>query len=227
MIAPMFLRLVVFSLTAVVVLLPGLAAGSSGSVGSRDVSDTTTGEGIFVQECNGFDAITGYGITRDYHFVTDPGGDLVFERRQVRFSGALANAETGRAMQYDGEFTRLADYDQGRIEIAGLAVYLELPGSGSLSYVIDRRAGDLTDNPLAVLRAVASHATTTGLCDLLDGPPVADPTSPLNLFAPAPASADDNSLDEGHGASVVRPFAVETEADAPEFCGTQRAGTPC
>ncbi|MGH2561168.1 MAG: hypothetical protein ACRDJH_19035, partial [Thermomicrobiales bacterium] len=185
MIIPLFLRLVVLTLTVAVALVPALAHGSPGAAGTREVSETTTREDLFVQECNGFDAVTGYTVTRDYRFVTDPNGDLVFERRHVRFSGAFANAETGRAMPYQGEFTRIADYDQGQTVIADLAVHLDLPDTGSVSYAIDLRTGDLADNPLVVLRELASHATAAGLCNLLAGFPNAEPTGPLDLLGPA------------------------------------------
>jgi hypothetical protein len=208
MIASIVLRLVVFSLTAAVFLLPGLDAAAAIPGGTREVSTTTTRDGLFVQECDGFDAVTAYTVTRDYRSVTDPDGALVYERRHVQFSGAFANAATGRAMPYQGEFTRLADYEQGLVVIAGLSVQLEFPDAGSVNYAIDRRTGDIADDPLAVLREVATHATTFGLCDLLDGFPVTDPVGPLDLLGPASEVADEPV-----------PYG--------DACGTKRAGTRC
>jgi hypothetical protein len=209
MIAPLFLRLVMLSLTAAIVLLPGLANAAPLPDGTREVSDATTRENLFVQECAGFDAVTGYTVTRDYRFVTDPLGALVYERRHVEFSGAFTNGETGRAMPYQGEFTRIADYEQGQIEIAGLAVHLDLPDAGRLTYAVDRRTGDIADDPLAVLRELASHATTTSLCGLLEGFPSDNQIDPVDLIVPTGETAD----------STTAPIGI--------LCGTVWAGGPC
>lgn len=164
----MFTRLVVCALVLTLsVVLAGTVAADA-PTGARAVSTTERQDDAIVQACDRFDLVASYTAFRDYRFVTDPSGALVHEERFVRFSGSVANGETGRSLSYDGEFTRIADYDAGSVSTHGFVLWDGVLGEESTLVTIDQRLGDLTDDLPGMLLAAAPQHLGGDLCGILD-----------------------------------------------------------
>jgi hypothetical protein len=136
-----------------------------------DWSDISAQENVLVQSCFDFDITSSYTTNRTFHVVKDYTGATVYERRDVSFTGTIANALSGQSLAYEGKFERTADYDQGIVRITDLELRLGLPNPGAMTVTVARQDHDLIDNPPAVLLEFAPSGLRVGLCGLLDGDP--------------------------------------------------------
>ncbi|MFL5758574.1 MAG: hypothetical protein ACJ789_02480 [Thermomicrobiales bacterium] len=186
-----------------------IAAGSihhkDAAASSADSSNTISEENVLVQACKGFAITTSYTADRAYHIVEYHTGHTVVERREVSFAGAIGNAKTGKSYAYDGHYTRLANFDQGKTTFSDLLLRFEVgtPGQFSVSFagtspdrlsvswasgepgqftVPFEQAGiELVDNPLAVVQAIVPNVLHVDLCSMFGASATIKGAAPQNI----------------------------------------------
>jgi hypothetical protein len=148
-----------------------LMSAPAAATDTTDWSDISAQENVLVQSCPSFNITSSYSVNRAYHVVKDYTGATVYERRDVSFTGTIANALSGQSLAYEGKFERTADYDQGIVRITDLELRLGLPNPDVITVTVARQDHDLIDNPPAVFLEFAPSGLRVGLCSMLDGDP--------------------------------------------------------
>jgi hypothetical protein len=144
----------------------GILSAPAAAQHTTDWSETSSGENVLVQSCSGFSVISSYTADREDHVVKDYTGQSVYERRDVTFSGTLANTSTDKAYLYDGHFTRTANWDQGGVLISNLLVRFEVGTPGEFSFSLGNADFDMVDSPPAVVQSIVPHVLHMDLCYL-------------------------------------------------------------
>jgi hypothetical protein len=147
----------------------GAIQGSAAAKTTADPSNTISDENVMVQACNGFDITTSYTVIRTYHVVEYHTGHTVIERRHVSFAGSLGNAATGKVYAYDGQYTRLANFDQGESSFSDFQLWFEVGTPGMFSVSYPKVNFDLQDDPLSVVQAIVPNVLHMDLCYLFGG----------------------------------------------------------
>jgi hypothetical protein len=153
--------------TLIVTFAVRSSAGASGGV--RDWSDTVSQEDVFVQACSDFNITSSYTSDRKHHDVADANGEMVYERLQVSFAGALQNAKNGQFVPIDGKFTRTSDYVHGNVWVSHFELRIGLLTPGDFTVTIARQEMDLLADPVAVLNSFVPRELATDLCLRLEG----------------------------------------------------------
>jgi hypothetical protein len=165
----------------------GVLSAPAAAADTTNWPETTGHENVLVQSCSSFSIISSYTTDREDHVVKDYTGQSVYERRDVTFSGTLANTSTDKAYLYDGHFTRSANWDLGEVRISDLLLRFEVGTPGEFSFSLGKADFDLADSPPAVVQAIVPHVLHMDLCYLFgDSPRKCEPSAPgrLDLLHP-------------------------------------------
>jgi hypothetical protein len=168
-----------FRIVRIVALVFSLMAISLASVSTRDATmgsavaaerknwfETNYQESVLVQLCGGFDLTSSYTANLDRQLLIDDAGDEVFEQLNVEFAGSLNNAVSGKAYQYNGNFTRWSNYIQGRVTITDLALRFEVGAPGEFTVAVDRIEMNLVADPTEVIKQFVPNTLQLELCSL-------------------------------------------------------------
>src|SRR5262245_17831170 len=163
--AHLFPRLLLVALTAAVISSGLLASSASADTISR--TETSSGEGVYVQNCYWFNITTSFTTTRTIHMISSATGGPVAEQTNVRFAGTLAIDATSQSLPYEGKFTRISDSRRNSITIRDFDLRLQLPAAEEVVINFEQRELDLPADPPAVLRTVAYTELGSSVCMLL------------------------------------------------------------
>jgi hypothetical protein len=184
-------RSLFISLTFVLIAFGLVTAPAARAAGTCTWSEESSREDVPVQACGGFAITSSYTTIRAYHIVADRSGATVFEREQVNFTGAIANATTGKSFGYDGHLTRSADYDQGKSLISDLLLRFRVDTPNMVTISFARVDFNLVDSPPAVIQAIVPTALQVDLCTLLGNSSTGEGAGTSNLDQPFPLSIPD------------------------------------
>lgn len=230
-----------FALMAVVLLKP------AGAAERTTWTDTSSPEAQLVQSCDGFGITTSYTVNRVHNLIEEYAHEVVIERQQVDFTGAMANSKTGLSYAYDGHYTTVADLDKGTNSISNLQLRFGAGTPGQFSVSLAKVDFKLVDSPPAVVQAIVPNVLQRDLCGLFAGSIVADyapmpPTTanvhtenstlPQPVILPANYPLEDDMISDPSQAlqsAEVEPAAADTMTNWSELdpCDTSPPGQPC